>query len=109
MDNQIIAVYCPYDDMLKVLKHKVDYHFDDYMCDNAGITVLPMLKRNSKRLLPSWVCFLQHHYRKMVETAGSLITQRFPKIIHAVTAAVFELTVVLFVLVFSIYRLQVAT
>jgi hypothetical protein len=38
-----------------------------------------------------------------------MITQRFPKSIHAVTAAGFELKVVLFVLAFSIDRLQVAT
>jgi hypothetical protein len=86
-----------------------DYRFEDDMRDTDAITFLPMRKKNSKRPLPPWTRYLQHHYRKMVETAGSLITQRFPKSIHAVTAVGFELKVVLFVLAFSIDCLQVAT
>ena len=86
-----------------------DYRFEDDMRDTDAITFLPMRKKNSKRPLPPWIRYLQHHYRKMIETSGSLITQRFPKSIHAVTAAGFELKVVLFVLAFSINRLQVAT
>jgi len=86
-----------------------DYRFEDDMRDTDAITFSPMRKKNTKRPLPPWIRYLQHHYRKMVETAGSLITQRFPKSIHAVTAVGFELKVVLFVLAFSIDRLQVAT
>jgi hypothetical protein len=86
-----------------------NYHFEDDMRDTDGITFLPMRKKNSKRALPPWTRYLQHHYRKIVETSGSLITQRFSKSIHAVTAAGFELKVVLFVLAFSICCLQVAT
>ena len=86
-----------------------DYRFEDDMHDTDAITFSPMRKKNSKRPFPPWIRYLQHHYRKMVETAGSLITQRFPKSIHAVTAVGFELKVVLFVLAFSIDRLQVAT
>ena len=33
---------------------------------------------------------MQHYYRKMVETAGSLIEQLLPKSIHAVTSQGFE-------------------
>jgi hypothetical protein len=58
---------------------------------------------------PPWTRYLQRHHRKIIETSGSLITQRFPESIHAVTAAGFEFKVVLFVLAFSIDRLQVAT
>jgi len=86
-----------------------DYRFEDDMHDTDAITFSPMRKKNSKRPFPPWIRYLQHHYRKMVETAGSMITQRFPKSIHAVTAVGFELKVVLFVLAFSIDRLQVAT
>lgn len=86
-----------------------NYHFEDDIRDTDGSTFLPMRKKNSKRALPPWTRYLQHHYRKIVETSGSLITQRFPKSIHAVTAAGFELKVVLFVLAFSISCLQVAT
>lgn len=52
---------------------------------------------------------MQFHYRKQVETSGSLIAQLLPKTIHAVTAAGFELKVVLFVLALSTSFLQVAT
>lgn len=86
-----------------------DYGFEDDLRETDGIDLQVMRKKNSKRPAPPWARYLQHHYRKMVETAGSLITQRFPKSIHAVTAGGFELKVVLFVLAFSINCLKVAT
>jgi hypothetical protein len=86
-----------------------DYDFEDDLRDTDGIAFQPMRKKNSKRPFPPWIRYLQHHYRKMVETAGSLITQRFPKSIHAVTATGFELKVILFVLAYSINCLLVAT
>lgn len=45
---------------------------------------------------------LQPHGRKMVETAGSLISQLLPKSIHAVTSQGFELKVFLSVRAYSI-------
>ena len=60
------------------------------------------VRRNSTRPFLPYIRYLQHHYRKRVETAGSLIERLLPKSIHAVTAAGFELKVVLFVLAFSI-------
>ncbi|CAK0742591.1 hypothetical protein CCP3SC5AM1_1110008 [Gammaproteobacteria bacterium] len=45
--------------------------------------------------------FLQKTYRKGIETVNSMITGMFPKCIHAVTAAGFELKVFLFVLAHS--------
>ncbi|HNT78426.1 MAG TPA: IS982 family transposase [Anaerolineae bacterium] len=86
-----------------------DYGFEDDLRDTDGIDLQPMRKKNSKRPDPPWARYLQHHYRKMVETAGSVITQRFPKTIHAVTPVGFELKIVLFVLAFSIDCLKVAT
>jgi len=59
--------------------------------------------------VPPWVYYLQHAYRKMIETAGSLINGLFPKSIHAVTANGFELKVGLFLLAYSFMGLQVAT
>jgi hypothetical protein len=61
-----------------------------------------MRKKNSKRVLPPSVTFVQAYYRKRVETAGSLIEQLIPKSIHAVTSQGFELKVALFVLAYSL-------
>ncbi len=44
----------------------------------------------------------QIQYRKMIETAGSMIERMLPKSIHAVTAEGFELKVVLFIVAYSI-------
>ena len=88
------------------LKEKLNRHLrlvtEDELAEVDEIDLQPMRKKNSKRADPPWIRYLQHHYRKMVETAGSMITQRFPKTIHAVTPIGFELKVVLFVLAFSI-------
>jgi hypothetical protein len=61
-----------------------------------------MRKKHSKRTLPPYVSFVQHDYRQMIETAGSLLEQMFPKSIHAVTPQGFELKVVLFVVAYSL-------
>jgi hypothetical protein len=80
-----------------------DYTTEDLLAEALDITLRPMRKQGSSRPVPPWIAFLQFHGRKMVETAGSLITQRFPKSIHAVTARGFELKVYLFVLAYSIH------
>ena len=41
----------------------------------ADIHLQPFPKKNSKRPVPPWVAYLQFHYRKMIETTGSLLTQ----------------------------------
>jgi hypothetical protein len=48
------------------------------------------------------VAYVQHYYRKRIETVGSLIERMLPKTIHAVTAKGFELKVFLFVLAYSL-------
>ena len=68
---------------------------------SIGIELAPLRKTNSKRAIPPWETYLRELQRKYIETAGSMITQRFPKTIHAVTAAGFELKVVLFLLAYS--------
>jgi hypothetical protein len=79
-----------------------DYEIEDLLNAVAHIHLVPMRKKNSQRVLPPYVAFVQHYYRKMIETAGSLIEQRLPKSIHAVTPQGFELKVVLFVVAYSL-------
>jgi len=79
-----------------------DYEIEDLLKEVDHISLLPMRKKNSKRALPPYVCFVQSYYRKMVETAGSLIEQLLPKSIHAVTSQGFELKVALFVIAYSL-------
>src|SRR5262249_5531477 len=79
-----------------------DYEIEDVLKEVDHITLLPMRKKNSKRALPPEVSFVQHYYRKMVETAGSLIAQLLPKSIHAVTSQGFELNVALFAIDFRL-------
>ena len=81
-----------------------DYDFEDLLA-TYGITLLPMRKKNSKRALPPWICYLQHRYRKQIETTGSMIERLLPKSIHAVTARGFELKVALFVIACSLQGL----
>ncbi len=69
---------------------------------SVGITLAPLRKKNSKRAIPPWETYVRSLARKYIETVGSCITRRFPKTIHAVTAAGFELKVVLFLLAYSI-------
>ncbi len=79
------------------------YWWEDLMAD-AELKLLPIRKSNSKRPLPAWMLYWQHVDRKMVETTASLVNRKLPKSIHAVTAAGFELKVVLFILATSIDR-----
>lgn len=81
-----------------------DYELEDVL-NEADLHLLPMRKINSKRPVPPWTHYLQAHYRKAVETAGSLLERLMPKSIHAVTAQGFELKVVLFVVALSFNRL----
>ncbi len=82
------------------------YELEDVLRE-ADLHLLPLRKRNSKRPLPPWMRYLQAHFRKAVETAGSLLERLLPKSIHAVTAEGFELKLVLFVLALSISRLPI--
>jgi hypothetical protein len=86
-------------------KAYTDYELEDVLKE-ADLHLLPMRKCNSKRPFPPWMQYLQAHYRKAVETAGSLLERLLPKHIHAVTPQGFELKVVLFVLALSIGRLD---
>ena len=86
-----------------------NYEIEDMM-QVAGIQLAPFRKKNSKRPVPPWRYYLQFHYRKMIETTGSLISNLLPKKIHATSAHEFELKVVLFILACSInFLFKVAT
>lgn len=86
-----------------------DKAYNDYDVEDAinetGMRMRPIRKKNSKRPFPPWIFYLQSTYRKIVETAGSLIERLLPKHIHAVTPKGFELKVALFVLASSINSL----
>jgi len=81
-----------------------NYVLEDLLAD-AGLYLKPFRKKNSLRPVPPWVRYLQFHYRKMIETTGSLISSLLPKKIHATSSLGFELKVVLFVLACSIGHL----
>jgi hypothetical protein len=86
-----------------------NYAVED-MLEVAGIKLAPFRKKNSKRPVPAWVTYLRFHYRKMIETTGSLLSNLLPKKIHATSPASFELKVTLFILACSINHLfKVAT
>jgi hypothetical protein len=78
-----------------------DYAMEDVLREAAHIQLYPIRKKHSKRTLPPYIAYVQHYYRKMIETVGSLLERMLPKTIHAVTAAGFELKVFLFVLAYS--------
>lgn len=79
-----------------------DYTTEDLLQEAQAVQLRAMRKKNSTRAVPPWIAYLQFHGRKMIETAGSLISQLLPKSIHAVTPHGFELKVFLFVLAYSI-------
>jgi len=77
------------------------YEIEDLLAENDGIKLQPIRKINHKRKFDICTEYLQQTYRKTIETTNSMITKMFPKTIHAVTAAGFELKVFLFVLAHS--------
>lgn len=83
-----------------------DKAYNDYVVEEelaeSGITLMPIRKKTSTRRYPPQVAAWVSAHRKVVETAGSLIERCLPKSIHAVTAAGFEMKVVLFVLGLSV-------
>jgi Transposase DDE domain len=79
-----------------------DERFEHSAQRDGRIEFQPMRRANMKQQFPPWIRYLQHHFRKRIETMGSLVERLLPKSIHAVTALVFELKVVLVVLAVSI-------
>ena len=79
-----------------------DYAMEDVLLEASDIRLYPIRKKNSTRTLPPYIAYVQHDYRKRIETVGSLMERMLPKTLHAVTAAGFELKVFLFVLAYSL-------
>jgi hypothetical protein len=77
------------------------YYLEDLLQEAYQTSLQPMRKKGSTRPFPPCIRFLQYYFRKRIETSGSLLAQMLPKSIHAVTAAGFELKVVLFVIALS--------
>jgi hypothetical protein len=67
-----------------------DYGYEELLHEAAGILLRPLRKQHSKRPFAPWIRFWQERVRKRVETTFRLMTQGFPKAIHAVTATGFE-------------------
>jgi hypothetical protein len=82
-------------------KAYTDYAYEDLLRE-AGLHLIPLRKKNSKRPLEPAVTYLMSLARHAVETTGSLIERLLPKHIHAVTASGFELKVGLFILACSL-------
>lgn len=72
----------------------------------AQLQFQPQRKKNMHQQFPPWIRFLQGHFRKRIETTGSLLEQLLPKSIHAVTAKGFELKLALFVLALNLNCLR---
>jgi hypothetical protein len=78
-----------------------DYHYEDLL-EEAGLHLLPLRKKNSKRPHEPALTYLMSSARHAVETTGSLIERLLPKHIHSVTAAGFELKTAFFILACSL-------
>ena len=74
-----------------------NYGIEDALAE-AGIMLKPLRKKNSKRQYKSWEVYIHHYHRKRIEVTNSLITQRIPRSIHAVTAAGFEIKIIVFLI-----------
>ncbi|MCP4473125.1 MAG: IS982 family transposase [Gammaproteobacteria bacterium] len=69
---------------------------------NGGIHLMPVRKKNSKRKYDFFTERGIGYIRKRIESVFSVITQRFPRHIHAVTHRGFELKILMFILVYGI-------
>jgi hypothetical protein len=79
------------------------YDIEDEL-ERSGIHLNPVRKRNSKRKYEQFSEDGVKFIRKRIESAFSVITQRFPAHIHAVTSHGFELKVFLFILAYGIEK-----
>jgi hypothetical protein len=70
----------------------------------SDIHLNPVRKKNSTRKYESFVGDGVKFIRKRIESAFSVIAQRFPAHIHAVTSHGFELKVFLFILAYGIEK-----
>ncbi len=103
-DVQVLKAYAydlPCGSVVYADKAYNNYEIEGLLAEVEGVHLLPIRKKNSRRPLSASARYLQSYYRKRVETAGSQLMGLFPKSLHAVRAAGFELKVALFVLAYS--------
>ena len=81
-----------------------DYVTDDLFNQASGSQQQTARRKNSKRPLHPAQVFLLQNFRKGIETCFSQLTARFPKQIHAVTAAGFALKIALFVFAHTLHQ-----
>lgn len=79
-----------------------DYVAEDLFEEATGNQQQTARRKNSKRPHHPAQNFLLQHFRKRIETSFSVLTARFPKQIHAVTAAGFALKIALFIFVHTL-------
>lgn len=81
-----------------------DYDWEDFYMENENIEFATQRKKNSHRG-DSFIDEIAKKYnRKIVETAYSVITSRFPKRIHAVTIEGFQMKVFFVILAYAIIK-----
>jgi hypothetical protein len=78
-----------------------NYEIEDLLRETGKIFLMPVRKKNPKRQYPPYTEYLLKKARKYAETANSLIANMFPKSVHAVTSAGFELKIFLFILAYN--------
>jgi hypothetical protein len=79
------------------------YNIEDEL-EQAGVHLNPVRKKNSKRKYEAFAEDGIKFIRKRIESVFSVIKQRFPAHIHAVTSHGFELKVFLFILAYGIEK-----
>ncbi|GAB3840211.1 hypothetical protein GCM10028821_44580 [Hymenobacter jeollabukensis] len=81
-----------------------DYAHEDVFAEATGSAQHTARRRNSKRPHAPARAFLIQHFRHGIETCFGQLTDRFPKRIHATSAAGFALKIGLFVFVQALDR-----
>ena len=79
------------------------YNVEDEL-ERSDIHLNPVRKRNSRRKYESFIGDGIKFIRKRIESAFSVIAQKIPAHIHAVTSHGFELKVFLFILAYGIEK-----
>jgi hypothetical protein len=81
-----------------------DYVAEDLFNEASGSQQQSARRANSKRPHHPAQNFLLQYFRKGIETTFSCLTARFPKQIHAVTAAGFAMKIALFVFAHALHQ-----
>ncbi|HEX8504546.1 MAG TPA: IS982 family transposase [Hymenobacter sp.] len=97
-----MAVDLPEGSVLYTDAAYTDYAPEDVFAEATGGRQQTARRGNSKRPHSPAQRFLVQHFRKGIETTFSQLTARFPKHIHAVTAAGFVLKLALFIFVHTL-------